>query len=59
MLLPYMPAQQSEDEVRGMVKEAIASGANNVGSVMGAIMPRLKGRFDGKETNRIVREQLG
>lgn len=59
MLLPYMPAQLSEDEVRGMVKEAIASGANNVGSVMGAIMPRLKGRFDGKETNRIVREELG
>jgi uncharacterized protein YqeY len=34
-------------------------GANNVGAVMGAIMPRLKGRFDGRETNRIVREELG
>jgi uncharacterized protein len=59
LLLPYMPAQLSEDEVRRMVKDAIAGGANNVGSVMGAIMPRLKGRFDGKETNRIVREELG
>lgn len=58
LLLPYMPAQLSEDEVRGMVKEAIAAGANNVGAVMGAIMPRVKGRFDGKETNRIVREEL-
>ena len=59
LLLPYMPAQLSEDEVRALVKDAIAGGANNVGAVMGAIMPRLKGRFDGKETNRIVREELG
>jgi uncharacterized protein YqeY len=26
---------------------------------MGAIMPRIKGRFDGREANRIVREELG
>jgi uncharacterized protein YqeY len=26
---------------------------------MGAIMPRVKGKFDGRETNRIVREELG
>lgn len=59
LLLPYMPAQLSEVEVRQMVKDAIAGGAANVGAVMGAIMPRLKGRFDGRETNRIVREELG
>lgn len=59
LLMPYMPAQLSEDAVRQIVKDAIAGGASNVGSVMGAIMPRLKGRFDGKETNRIVREELG
>lgn len=59
LLLPYMPEQLSEDEVRQMVKDAIAAGADNVGAVMGRIMPKLKGRFDGKETNRIVREELG
>lgn len=59
LLLPYMPAQLSEDEVRQMVKDAVAGGASNIGAVMGAIMPRLKGRFDGRETNRIVREELG
>jgi uncharacterized protein len=59
LLLPYMPEQLSEDVVREMVKEAIEGGANNVGAVMGRIMPKLKGRFDGKETNRIVREELG
>lgn len=59
LLMPYMPAQLSEAEVRQLVKDAIAGGANNVGAVMGAIMPRVKGRFDGRETNRIVREELG
>jgi uncharacterized protein YqeY len=59
LLMAYMPAQLSEAEVRQMVKDAIAGGAGNIGAVMGAIMPRVKGRFDGKETNRIVREELG
>jgi hypothetical protein len=58
LLMVYMPAQLSEAEVRQMVRDAIAGGAGNVGAVMGAIMPRVKGRFDGKETNRIVREEL-
>jgi uncharacterized protein YqeY len=59
LLLPYMPAQLSEAEVRQLVKDAVAGGAKNIGAVMGAIMPSVKGRFDGKETNRIVREELG
>ncbi len=49
----------SEDEVRALVGELIASGADNMGAVMGALMPQIKGRFDGKEANRIVREELG
>jgi uncharacterized protein len=59
LLAAYLPAQLSEDEVRGMVRTAIADGADSVGAVMSAVMPRLKGRFDGRETNRIVREELG
>lgn len=59
LLMAYMPAQLSEAEVRQLVRDAIADGAGNIGAVMGAIMPRVKGRFDGKETNRIVREELG
>ena len=59
MLTGYMPAQLSESEVRDLVREAVAAGASNVGAVMAAVMPRVKGRFDGKETNRIVREELG
>lgn len=55
----YTPEGMGEAEVRTIVQEAIAGGADNMGAVMGAIMPRIKGRFDGKEANRIVREELG
>ena len=58
ILVAYLPPQMSEDDARAIVREAIAGGADNVGAVMKAIMPKLKGRFDGRETNRIVREEL-
>lgn len=58
MLTCYLPPQLMDEEVRAMVREAIANGAGNIGAVMGVIMPRIKGCFDGKEANRIVREEL-
>ena len=42
-----------------MVREILAEGGGELGPVMGRLMPRLRGRFDGKEANRIVREELG
>jgi uncharacterized protein YqeY len=48
----------SEAEVRALAREAIAAGATQMGAVMGKLMPRIKGRFDGKEANRIVTEEL-
>jgi uncharacterized protein len=59
VLVSYLPSQLDEAEVRGLVRDAIAGGASNVGAVMSAVMPALKGRFDGREANRIVREELG
>lgn len=59
MLGAYLPQPLSEAEVRALVREAVAGGAGNVGGVMAQVMPRLRGRFDGKEANRIVREELG
>lgn len=59
MLMAYMPEQLTEEQVRSMVREAMAAGAKDVGSVMKQIQPRVKGRYDGRETNRIVREELG
>ncbi len=54
----YLPATASEDEVREAVRAAIAAGAKGVGPVMGAVMPRFKGRADGGMINRVVREEL-
>lgn len=58
LLTKWLPAQLSEDEVRALVREAIAGGASSMGAVMGKIMPKLKGAFDGREANRIVKEEL-
>ncbi len=58
ILQGYLPPQLAEDEVRALIADARAAGAADVGSVMKAVMPRAKGRFDGKELNRLVRESL-
>jgi len=36
----------------------IAAGTRDLGKVMGQVMPRFKGRADGKLVNQIVREEL-
>lgn len=54
----YLPEGLDEDEVRAMVREIIDSGADQMGPIMGRLMPQIRGRFDGKEANRIVREEL-
>jgi uncharacterized protein YqeY len=59
ILQAYLPPQMDEGDVRQMVREAVATGASDLGSVMKLVMPRVKGRFEGKELNRIVREVLG
>lgn len=58
ILSEYLPAGLSEDEVRELVREILRGGPRELGPVMGRLMPRIQGRFDGKEANRIVREEL-
>ncbi len=58
VLSEYLPEGMSEDEVRAVVREIIDSGVDQMGPLMGQLMPRIRGRFDGKEANRIVREEL-
>ena len=58
ILQAYLPPPLTENDVRTMVRAAIAGGGDQIGSVMGQIMPRLRGRFDGREASRIVREEL-
>lgn len=58
-LSEYLPAGLAEEDVRAIVRDLIAGGAASMGEVMGQLMPKVRGRFDGKEANRIVREELG
>jgi uncharacterized protein YqeY len=58
LLSSYLPRQMEEAEVREMIRAEIAGGAKAIGPLMGRIMPRIRGRFDGKEANRIAREEL-
>lgn len=59
----YLPTQLGENELRGLVDETIiatgASGPSDLGRVMGALMPKVKGRADGRQVNTIVRARLG
>jgi len=54
----FLPAAVPAEEIRAAVREAIAGGAQDMGKVMGAVMPKFKGRADGKVVNQIVREEL-
>ncbi len=62
ILMVYLPAQKSADEVRAIVKEIIAGlppESRNQGGAMKAAMPRLKGEADGNVIRQIVTEELG
>lgn len=58
----YMPRELSEDELRALVAEAVAStgaaGPKDMGKVMQVLVPRTKGRADGKLVSGLVREAL-
>lgn len=62
ILMDYLPQLMTEDEVRSAVTEAVAAtGAaapKDMGKVMKELMPKVKGRADGKLVNQIVRELL-
>ena len=62
VLSAYMPAQLSEEEVRAIVRDAIAAtnaaSRKEMGKVMGAVMPKVKGRADGALVQKIVSEEL-
>src|SRR5262249_34886141 len=58
VLEEFLPPAVDPEEIRAAVREAIAGGAKDVGKVMGQVMPRFKGKADGKVINQIVREEL-
>jgi uncharacterized protein YqeY len=62
IIASYLPAQLSDEELGAIVGDAVAeSGATSpkeMGKVMGLVMPKVKGRADGKRVSAAVREKL-
>ena len=62
-IMPYLPEQMSEADVRELVKDTIekvgAADAKDMGKVMKELMPKVKGKADGKLVNSVVKELLG
>lgn len=63
ILNEFLPEQLSTEDLKALVQEAIdesgASSMAEMGQVMGVLMPKIRGKADGKEANQIVRELLG
>jgi len=58
----YLPKQLEEDELKDIVDQTVAeTGASSkadMGKVMAALMPKVKGRADGKLVNQLVQQRL-
>ena len=59
----YLPAELSDKELGKLVADAVeeagAEGPQDMGKAMGAVMPKVGGRADGKRVSEAVRERLG
>jgi uncharacterized protein YqeY len=59
----YQPQQLGAAEIEALVRKVIAetgaSGKKDLGKVMQALMPQVKGKSDGKLVNQIVMAQWG
>ena len=58
----YLPEQLSDEQLGAIVGDAVAeSGATSpqeIGRVMSMVMPRVRGRADGKRVSALVKEKL-
>ena len=62
VLQAYMPKQMSREDIVKAVKEVIAAvgakGPGDKGKVMQQVMPKLKGKAEGKDINDVVTQLL-
>ncbi len=58
----YLPEQLPQEEVERIIEDVISqsgsSSLDDMGKVMGLVMPQVKGRADGKIVNAIVTKKL-
>ncbi|UNC93135.1 GatB/YqeY domain-containing protein [Candidatus Contubernalis alkaliaceticus] len=62
IILSYLPEQMSEEQITEIIKEAVETtgvhSKRDMGKVMGVVMPKLKGKADGRLVNKIVQSFL-
>lgn len=62
LLVPYLPAQLSKEQISAVIAEVIASsgatGVADLGKVMGQAMSKMKGEADGNVVREIAKEML-
>jgi uncharacterized protein YqeY len=62
ILSGYLPQQLGREEIAELARQVIADlgaeGPRQMGQVMRALMPQIKGQADGKLVNQVVRELL-
>jgi uncharacterized protein len=58
VLEEFLPPEVDPAEIRAAVRQAIDAGAKDIGKVMSQVLPRYKGRADGRLINQIAREEL-
>ena len=58
VLEEFLPPAVDPEEIRAAVRSAISGGAKDIGKVMSQVLPKYKGRADGKLINQIAREEL-
>lgn len=62
MLSVYMPKQFTQDEAKAIITQVITEngfkGKGDMGKVMKAIMPKLKGKYDSRKVNPLVIQLL-
>ncbi len=59
ILQGYLGEQFSDEKLTELINALVASGADNIGKVMGGLNKDHKGKFDGKRANELARQILG
>lgn len=62
LILEYLPAQMGRDEIAEVARFAIeqvgARGPQDMGRVMGKVMPQVRGKAEGRDVSAVVSELL-
>lgn len=61
-ILGYLPEQMSDEDITSLVQQVIdevgAKGPQDMGTVMGKVMPQVRGRAEGRRVSSIASELL-